>query len=137
MNSTSAASSAAWYAQLSKPFFAPPAWVFGPVWTVLYIIIAISFGFVLVQCIKKRLPFLVLLPFGLNLIFNLAYTPVQFGLRNLTLASVDILLVMTTLVWALLAIWPRVRWVAWVNIPYLLWVAFATLLQLSVTWLNR
>ena len=137
MNSTSAASSAAWYAQLSKPFFAPPAWVFGPVWTVLYIIIAISFGFVLVQCIKKRLPFLVLLPFGLNLIFNLAYTPVQFGLRNLTLAGLDILLVMTTLVWALLAIWPRVRWVAWVNIPYLLWVAFATLLQLSVTWLNR
>ena len=137
MNGTSAASSAAWYAQLSKPFFAPPSWVFGPVWTVLYIIIVISFGFVLVQCVKKRLPFSVLLPFVLNVIFNLAYTPIQFGLKNLMLASVDILLVLATLVWALLAILPRVRWVAWVNIPYLLWVAFATLLQLSITWLNR
>ena len=128
---------AAWYAQLAKPFFAPPASVFGPVWTVLYIIIVISFGYVLVQYIKKRLPFAVLLPFVLNLVFNLAYMPIQFGLKNLSLASVDILLALATLVWALLAIWPRVRWVAWVNIPYLMWVAFATLLQLSITWLNR
>ena len=137
MDDISAANTVAWYAQLAKPFFAPPASVFGPVWTVLYIIIVISFGYVLVQYIKKRLPFAVLLPFVLNLVFNLAYMPIQFGLKNLSLASVDILLVLATLVWALLAIWPRVRWVAWVNIPYLMWVAFATLLQLSITWLNR
>lgn len=137
MDDISAANTVAWYAQLAKPFFAPPASVFGPVWTVLYIIIVISFGYVLVQYIKKRLPFAVLLPFVLNLVFNLAYMPIQFGLKNLSLASVDILLALATLVWALLAIWPRVRWVAWVNIPYLMWVAFATLLQLSITWLNR
>ena len=137
MDDISAANTVAWYAQLAKPFFAPPASVFGPVWTVLYIIIVISFGYVLVQYIKKRLPFAVLLPFVLNLVFNLAYMPIQFGLKNLSLASVDILLVLATLVWALLAIWPRVRWVAWVNIPYLMWVGFATLLQLSITWLNR
>ena len=137
MDDISAANTVAWYAQLAKPFFAPPASVFGPVWTVLYIIIVISFGYVLVQYIKKRLPFAVLLPFVLNLVFNLAYMPIQFGLKNLSLASVDILLVLATLVWALLAIWPRVRWVAWVNIPYLMWVVFATLLQLSITWLNR
>jgi benzodiazapine receptor len=137
MDATSPASSAAWYAQLTKPFFAPPASVFGPVWTVLYLIIAISFGYVLVQCVRKRLPFSVLLPFILNLVFNLAYTPIQFGLKNNLLASVDILLVLATLVWALTAIWPRLRWVAWVNIPYFLWVGFATVLQLSITWLNR
>jgi tryptophan-rich sensory protein len=130
-------SSAAWYAQLAKPFFAPPAWVFGPVWTVLYIVIAISFGYVLLQTLKRRLPFAVLLPFILNLLFNAAYTPIQFGLRNNLLASVDILLVLGTLVWALWAIRRRARWVALVNIPYLLWVAFATVLQLSITWLNR
>lgn len=134
MDSTS---SAAWYAQLAKPFFAPPASVFGPVWTVLYIIIAVSFGYVLLQALKRRFPFGVLLPFILNLVFNLAYTPIQFGLKNNALASVDILLVLGTLVWALLAVWPRARWVALVNIPYLLWVAFATVLQLSITWLNR
>ena len=130
-------SSAAWYAQLAKPFFAPPSFVFGPVWTVLYIIIAVSFGFVLLQYLKRRLPFAVLLPFVLNLIANLAYTPIQFGLKNNALASLDILLVLATLIWAMAAIMQRARWVAYANIPYLLWVAFATVLQLSITWLNR
>ena len=129
--------SAEWYTQLAKPFFAPPSWVFGPVWAVLYIVIAISFGFVLLQYLKRRLPFAVLLPFILNLLFNVAYTPIQFGLKDNLLASVDILLVLATLLWALLVIWIRARWVALVNIPYLLWVAFATVLQLSITWLNR
>jgi translocator protein len=126
-----------WYAQLAKPFFAPPPWVFGPVWAALYLVIAISFGYVLVQCLRRKLPFAVLLPFALNLIFNAAYSPIQFGLRNNLLASVDILLILGTLLWALATIWRRVRWVALVNIPYLLWVAFATVLQLSITWLNR
>ena len=134
MDSTS---SAAWYAQLAKPFFAPPAWIFPPVWTVLYIVIAASFGFVLLQTLRKRLSLAVLLPFILNLLFNAAYTPIQFGLRNNVLASVDILLVLSSLVWAMRAIWPGARWVALANIPYLLWVAFATVLQLSITWLNR
>jgi len=137
MDGTSAASSAAWYAQLAKPFFAPPASVFGPVWGVLYVIIAISFGFVLLQFLKRRWPASILLPFMLNLVFNAAYTPIQFGLRNNWLASLDILLVLGTLVWALSAVWTRARWVALVNIPYLLWVTFATVLQLSITWLNR
>ena len=130
-------SSAAWYAQLVKPFFAPPAGVFGPVWAVLYLIIAISFGYVLVQTLKRRLPFSVLLPFLLNLVFNAAYTPIQFGLKNNLLASVDIVLVLGTLVWALATVWHRVRWVALANLPYLAWVSFATVLQLSITWLNR
>ena len=130
-------SSAAWYAQLAKPFFAPPAWIFGPVWTALYIVIAISFGFVLVRYVKREWPFGVLLPFILNLLFNLAYTPLQFGLKNNLLASVDIVLVLGSLLWALSSVWQRARWVSWVNIPYLVWVAFATVLQLSITWLNR
>lgn len=134
MDSTS---SAAWYAQLSKPFFAPPSWLFGPVWTLLYIVIAISFGFVLVQYLRRRLPFTVLLPFIFNLVFNLAYTPLQFGLKNNALASVDIVLVLVSLVWALAVIRRQFAWVAWVNLPYFLWVGFATVLQLSITWLNR
>ena len=134
MDSTSGA---AWYAQLAKPFFAPPASLFGPVWTVLYIVIAISFGFVLVQALRRLLPFKVLLPFALNLLFNAAYTPIQFGLRNNLLASVDIVLVLGTLVWAMRVIWLQARWVALSNIPYLMWVGFATVLQFCITWLNR
>lgn len=129
--------SAAWYDSLIQPSFAPPASVFAPVWTVLYAIIAVSYGYVLFQAIKKRIPWRVVWPFALNLVFNLAFTPLQFGLKNNALAAVDILLVLATLLWAMKAVWPHARWVALANVPYLLWVAFATVLQLSITWLNR
>jgi len=129
------------YAQYIKPAWAPPSWIFGPVWTVLYAIIAISFGKVFYQAFfTKQIPWIVALPFVLNLIFNFAFTPIQFGLKNNLLASVDILLVLGTLIWALYAIWhafPTLRWVTYVNIPYLLWITFATGLQLTVTYLNR
>jgi translocator protein len=129
--------SAAWYANLNQPSFAPPAWVFGPVWSVLYVIIAASFGYVLYLAFKQRLPRVVFLPFGLNLLFNLAFSPLQFGLKNNLLAAVDIVLILGTLLWAMWAIRQHVPWVAYVNVPYLLWVSFATVLQLSITWLNR
>lgn len=126
-----------WYAQLIKPEWAPPSWLFGPVWTILYIGIAVSFGAVFLRVLSKGIPPMIALPFVLNLIFNFAFTPIQFGLRNNLLASVDILLVLGTLVWALIAIFPFMKWVAIVNIPYLLWVSFATILQITITILNR
>ena len=126
-----------WYAQLMKPSWAPPAWLFGPVWTVLYVIIAISFGYVAIMFFRRQIPFLIFLPFILNLIFNLAFTPLQFGLQNNLLAAIDILLILGTLVWALLAIHPYAAWVSYVNVPYLIWVSFATVLQLTITFLNR
>lgn len=126
-----------WYSQLLKPSWAPPSWLFGPVWTVLYALIAISFGKVFLMAFRKEIAWLVALPFVLNLIFNFAFTPLQFGLKNNLLAAVDILLVLVTLIWALLAIYPHARWVVYINIPYLLWVAFATVLQLTITYLNK
>jgi translocator protein len=126
-----------WYMTLKKPRWAPPGWLFGPVWTVLYVIIAITFGSVFVKAVSGDLPAGTAVLFGLNLIFNLAFTPLQFGLKNNFLAAVDITLVLVTLVWSLAAIWPESRWVAYANIPYLLWVMFATVLQFSVTYLNR
>ena len=126
-----------WYSQLIKPSWSPPAWIFGPVWTFLYILIAISFGRVFVLAWQKRIARLTALPFALNLIFNFAFTHLQFGLKNNFLAALDILLVLTTLIWAMAAIYPRVRWVALAQIPYLFWVSFATVLQLTITYLNR
>jgi tryptophan-rich sensory protein len=126
-----------WYQMLIKPTWSPPAWLFGPVWTVLYGIIAISYGYVGYLFFTKKIPFIVILPFILNLIFNAIYTPIQFGLKNNYLASIDILLVLGTLVWAIVVIFPYVRWVSFINIPYLLWVAFATVLQLTITVLNK
>ena len=126
-----------WYSQLIKPTWAPPSWLFGPVWSVLYIIIFISFGTVFYKIINKQLPAVVAIPFVLNLIFNFLFTPLQFGLQNNLLAMIDILLVLGTLVWVMIAIYPYIKWVAIVNIPYLLWVCFATVLQITITVLNK
>jgi tryptophan-rich sensory protein len=125
------------YQELIKPAWSPPAYLFGPVWTFLYILIAISFGKVFIMAFQKKLPFMVSLPFILNLIFNFAFTPIQFGLRNNLLATVDILLVLTTLIWAIVAVRPKIPWVSYLQIPYLLWVSFAAILQLTITYLNR
>ncbi|MBT6068859.1 tryptophan-rich sensory protein [Candidatus Peregrinibacteria bacterium] len=125
-----------WYATLIRPSFAPPAWVFGPVWSVLYVIIAITFGYVFWLFLKKKISFWAVLPFLLNLVFNFSFTPIQFGLQNNILAAVDVVLVLGTLIWAMKTIYPHVKWVAYANIPYLLWVSFATVLQLTITYLN-
>ena len=131
-----------WYSTLIRPSWAPPSWLFGPVWSVLYMLIAISFGTVFYKIFKGALPWTVALPFVLNLIFNLSFTYFQFGLKNNLLASIDILLVLATLVWAILIQRSALRevglsWVTYINIPYLLWVSFATVLQLTITYLNR
>jgi tryptophan-rich sensory protein len=126
----------AWYSQLIKPTWAPPSWLFGPVWTLLYIIIAASYGYVAYLFFTKKIPFIVFLPFILNIIFNAIYTPIQFGLKNNVLATIDIFLVLGTLVWALVAIFPYVKWVFYANLPYLGWVCFATVLQVTITVLN-
>jgi tryptophan-rich sensory protein len=86
---------------------------------------------------QKKVSFIVILPFILNLIFNFAFTPLQFGLKNNLLAAVDVILVLGTLIWAIIAIYPHARWVAYIQIPYLLWVSFATVLQLTITYLNK
>lgn len=125
-----------WYQQLIKPFWAPPSWIFGPVWTLLYIGIFISFGTVFVMAGQKKISWMVALPFGLNLLFNFLFTPLQFGLRNNLLASVDILLVLGTLLWAMRSIFHYAPWITYAQIPYLLWVTFATCLQLTITYLN-
>ncbi len=124
------------YTLLLKPSWAPPSYLFGPVWSVLYLLIAISFGAVFRLFITKQIPFSVLLPFLLNLFFNFIFTYIQFGLKNLPLASIYILLVLGTLIWAMIAIYPYARWITWIQTPYLLWVSFATVLQLTITYMN-
>jgi benzodiazapine receptor len=125
------------YSNFIKPTWSPPGYLFGPVWTVLYTIIFFSFGMVIYKAFTGKLSWMVALPFILNLVFNFAFTYFQFGLKNNTLASIDILLVLGTLIWALIVIYPEMKIVSLVNIPYLLWVSFATVLQLTITYLNR
>ena len=133
-----------YFSELIKPTCAPEPSIFGIVWPILYILIAISFGKVFIMLFQKQISFWIALPFILNLIFNFSFTYFQFGLKNNYLATLDILLVLGTLIWGMVAIWrlaPQslggVGWIAYINIPYLLWVSFATVLQLTITYLNR
>lgn len=124
------------YDLLKKPSWSPPAWIFGPVWSVLYLLIAVSFGAAFVMAFREEISWLIALPFLLNLIFNAAYTPLEFKLKSNTLASIDIVLVLATLIWAMIVIFPIAPWIMYLQIPYLVWVSFATCLQLTITYLN-
>lgn len=86
--------------------------------------------------LQKKMPAKVSFPFILNLVFNFAFTPLQFGLKSNILAAVDILLVLITLIWAMAGVYKHKKWITYAQVPYLLWVSFATVLQLTVTYLN-
>jgi translocator protein len=122
-----------WYHSLAKPSWTPQPATIGMIWQILYPVILISFGFVFLQAFRRKVSWLVALPFVLNLIANLIFTPIQFGLRNLPLAAVDIVIVWATILWCTVAIWRHNKWVSLAQVPYLIWVSIATVLQLTIT----
>ena len=125
-----------WYNSLDKPAWTPAPATIGLIWQILYPVIIITFGFCFVQAFRRRIPSWTALPFAVNLAANLAFTPIQFGLRNLTLASLDILLVWGSIIWLAVAIWPHSRIIALAQVPYFVWVSIASTLQISITVLN-
>lgn len=122
-----------WYHSLNKPSWAPTENFIGAVWTILYPIIFAANIYVFILFVKHKIGLLVALPFWLNLFFNLIFTPIQFGLRNNLLAMIDIYLVLVTIVWAMVVIWPISKLIALAFAPYLLWVSIATVLQTYIT----
>ncbi len=126
-----------WYDTIAKPSWAPAAPVFGVVWSILYPIIFVAYGYVIFRIARGEIPTVVLTPIVVNLIANFAFTPIQFGLRNNLLAAIDIVIVLITIAWSMAAIWPHSPWAAVALGPYLVWVSIATVLQLSIVYLNR
>lgn len=122
-----------WYEELKKPFWAPDVSLFGTVWSILYPIIFIVNGYILVLLTSGKISIKNALPFWINLFFNFLFTPLQFGLRNNLLALIDIFLVLATIVWAMIAIWPHSKIVTAAFVPYLIWVSIATALQFYIT----
>lgn len=125
-----------WYHSLNKPSWTPADWVFGAVWSVLYPIIIAVNVYIVVLFAQHKITWLVALPFWLNAVFNVAFTPIQFGLRNNYLAFADILLVLITIIWAMIAIWPHAKIATVAFAPYLIWVSIATVLQISIALSN-
>jgi tryptophan-rich sensory protein len=125
-----------WYQTLQKPPFSPPNWVFGPVWTVLYGTMAVAAWLVWrgTATGEARLP---LLLFAVQLCLNVAWSAVFFGLRQPGWAFLEICLLWVA-IGVTLALFVRISPLAgWLMAPYLLWVSFAAVLNLSLWLLNR
>jgi len=120
---------ASFYAQLSKPTWAPPAWVFGPVWTVLYGLMGIAAWLVWRSPGPKRAA---LTLFGAQLVANALWSWLFFAWHRGALAAVEILLLLALIVAMIMAFWHVSRAAALLMVPYLLWVGFASLLTWAV-----
>ncbi len=125
-----------WYNSLAKPSWTPAPATISLIWTILYPIILVSFGFVFVQAFRGKVPWLLALPFAVNLVANLLFMPIFAGLWNVPLAAADILIVWATILWCVVVAWPVYKWVAVAQVPYFVWVSTATILQLSITAMN-
>lgn len=124
-----------WYAGLNKPFFSPPNWLFGPAWTLLYVMMAVSLYMVWNARYRKskQAAFLV---FGVQLVLNTTWSVVFFGLQS-TWGGVGVIVAMWLAIGATIWLfWPISRAAAYLLVPYLLWVSFATGLNISVAILN-
>jgi translocator protein len=124
------------YQSIQKPFFAPPDWVFGLAWGIIYPLIAVAFIYLVYLTSKKRVPTYLIWIFIVNLIANLLFTPIQLGLTALWPATIDILIILGTLVFLEWKIWRHSKTIFFLLLPYLLWGAFATILQLTITFTN-
>jgi benzodiazapine receptor len=125
-----------WYNSLAKPSWTPAPATISLIWTILYPIILVSFGFVFVEAFRGKVGWKVALPFAINLVANLLFMPIFAGLRSVPLAAADILIVWATILWCVIAVWPVYKWVAVAQVPYFVWVSIATILQLSITAMN-
>lgn len=124
-----------WYATLDKPAFNPPNWVFAPVWTLLYVLMAIAAWRVWrsPEAIIRRWALGI---FGLQLALNLLWSVLFFGLQQIGLALVEIMLLTSAVAFCALLFWRVERLAGWLLAPYLLWVTFANVLNLSLWLLN-
>lgn len=123
-----------WYASLEKPVFTPPNWVFGPVWTLLYLAMAVALYLVWTKPNqdKKR----AITVFGVQLALNALWSIVFFGLHLPWLAVVVILMLLISIIIAMREFYRISRLASYLLIPYALWVSFATILTIATASLN-
>ncbi len=124
------------YQSVKLPNFAPPAWVFGLAWSIIYPLITIAFIYLCILVIKNKAPKSFLWLFIINLIANFLFTPIQLWPTALWPASIDILIILATLAVLEYKIRRYSTLIFWLLVPYLLWGAFATILQLTIAATN-
>ena len=124
-----------WYADLAKPTWNPPDWIFGPVWSCLYLMMAVSAWIVWRQAgfAGAKLP---LALFAVQLALNSLWSVLFFGLHSPGMAAVEIILLWMAILVTIITFWKRSRWAGTLLVPYLAWVSFAAVLNLAIWQMN-
>jgi tryptophan-rich sensory protein len=125
-----------WYANLDKPSWTPPSWVFGPVWSLLYLLMGVS-AWQVWRKAGSRSAAVPLVLFGIQLVFNMAWSGLFFGLRRPGVALVGIVFLWFAILATTIAFWRRSAPAGWLMLPYLVWVSFAAALNVAIWNLNR
>ncbi len=126
-----------WYPTLTKPWFNPPAWIFGPVWTLLYFLMGISLYLVWQKGIKKKDIKAAVELFLLQLIFNVGWSIIFFGLHSLPGALIEIIFMWLLIVETSFTFYKIDKLAGKLLLPYLAWVSFASILSYYIWLLNR
>ena len=124
-----------WYPTLVKPSFNPPNWVFAPVWSLLYALMAVA-AWRVWRVAGLRLSAPALAAFAVQLVLNVCWSLVFFGLQAIGAALVEIVVLLASIVATMALFWGHDRIAGLLFIPYVAWVSFATVLNASLWWLN-
>ena len=125
-----------WYASLNKPSFSPPNWIFGPVWTTLYILMGVSSFLIWKQNASKGRN-LAMLVYFIQLLLNFGWSFIFFYYKMIGAALIEILLLWSSILVMIVLFYKIKPAAAYINLPYLLWVSFAAVLNASYYFLNR
>ncbi|MBK9330682.1 MAG: tryptophan-rich sensory protein [Sphingobacteriales bacterium] len=123
-----------WYVTINKPTFNPPNWIFGPVWTTLYIMMGIAFF--LIWKSQSPLKHKAKLIFAVQLILNFFWSILFFNFHLLGFALIEILCMWLFILLSIISFYPVSKLAAYLLIPYLLWVSFASILNFAIWQLN-
>jgi len=126
-----------WYVTLNKPSFSPPNWIFGPVWTILYLMMGVSLYLVWMKGLKNKKVRVALRFFAIQLLLNFLWSVLFFGAHSPLLALIDISLLLYTIIIVIAKFNKISKPASYLLLPYLFWVSFATLLNFFIFILNR
>ena len=136
LGSTFTSTTTAWYLNLTKPWFQPPGWLFGPVWTILYISMGISLYLIWKKGFEKKGIRKAVYIFLIQLLLNGLWSFVFFGFQDLLLSSINIIVLWILLLMTIWRFYEISKRAGILLVPYLIWVTFATLLNLSIFVIN-
>ncbi len=121
-----------WYSEIILPTFNPPSWVFGPVWTTLYILMSVALWIVWNNSSDKK----VLQVYFFHLFFNAIWSVIFFGFHQVLIALIDLIIILAFIIW-LMKIYYQINKISFVlMIPYLLWSSYALVLNATIFYLN-